>query len=369
MTRWRSDQPYNDLPLLPPATELETRTVLKQCIAARAALAELKQAAELIPNQGVLINTLPLLEAQASSEIENIVTTTDRLFQFQNANEYADPATREALRYSSALLEGFQTLQQHPLNTRTAEQVCTRIKGTDMQMRRVPGTALANQATGEVIYTPPAGEELLRIQLANWERYLHEARDVDPLIRMAAGHYQFEAIHPFTDGNGRTGRVLNSLFLIQEDLLTLPILYLSRYIIKNKAEYYRLLLDVTRNQAWEPWIVYLLQGIEDTARWTTAKIAAIRSLSGLTIEHVKQSAPKIYSRELVDLIFDLPYCRIQNLVEKNIAGRQAASRYLKQLVEIGVLEERTVGREKLFIHPKLMQLLTRDSNIIFPYSA
>ncbi|MBX9636114.1 protein adenylyltransferase Fic [Nitrosomonas sp.] len=369
MTSWRPDQPYNDLPLLPPAIELETRTVLKQCIAARTALAELKQAAELIPNQGVLINTLPLLEAQASSEIENIVTTTDRLFQFQSANEYADPATREALRYSNALLEGFQTLQQHPLNTRTAEQVCTRIKGTDMQVRCVPGTALANQATGEVIYTPPVGEDLLRTQLANWERHLHEARDVDPLIRMAAGHYQFEAIHPFTDGNGRTGRVLNSLFLIQEDLLTLPILYLSRYIIKNKTEYYRLLLDVTRNQAWESWIVYLLQGIEDTARWTTAKIAAIRSLSGLTIDHVKQAAPKIYSRELVDLIFDLPYCRIQNLVEKNIAGRQAASRYLKQLVDIGVLEERAVGREKLFIHPKLMQLLTRDSNIILPYSS
>jgi Fic family protein len=367
MIAWRPDQPYNDLPLLPPIAELETRTVLKQCIAARTALAELKQAAELIPNQGVLINALPLLEAQASSEIENIFTTTDRLFQFQSANEYADPATREALRSSSALLEGFQALKQHPLNTRTAEQVCTRIKGMDMQVRRVPGTALANQATGEAIYTPPAGEDLLRTKLANWERYLHEAREIDPLIRMAIGHYQFEAIHPFTDGNGRTGRVLNSLFLIQEDLLTLPILYLSRYIIKNKTEYYRLLLDVTRNQAWEPWIVYFLRGIEDTAHWTIAKIAAIRALSALTITHVKQAAPKIYSRELVDLVFDLPYCRIQNLVEKNIAGRQAASRYLKQLVEIGVLEERTVGREKLFIHPKLMHLLTRDDNTMTPY--
>ena len=367
MIAWRLDQPYNDLPLLPPAAELETRTVLKQCIAARAALAELKQAAEMIPNQGVLISALPLLEAQASSEIENIVTTTDRLFQFQSANEYADPATREALRYSSALLEGFQALKQHPLNTRTAEQVCTRIKGVDMQVRRVPGTALANQATGEVIYTPPAGEDLLRSKLANWERYLHEACEIDPLIRMAAGHYQFEAIHPFTDGNGRTGRVLNSLYLIQQDLLTLPILYLSRYIIKNKTEYYRLLLDVTRDQAWEPWIIFLLHGIEDTARWTIAKIAAIRTLSGFTIDYVKQEAPKIYSRELVDLIFDLPYCRIQNLVEKNIAGRQAASRYLKQLVDIGVLEERTIGREKLFIHLKLMHLLTRDDNTVTPY--
>lgn len=367
MTDWRADQPYNDLPPLPPAAELETRPVLKQCIAARAALAELKQAAELIPNQGVLINALPLLEAQASSEIENIVTTTDRLFQSQSTGEQADPATREALRHSSALLEGYRALKQTPLNTRTAEQVCSRIKGIEMQVRRVPGTALAHQASGEVIYTPPVGEDLLRTKLSNWERYLHEERDIDPLIRMAVGHYQFEAIHPFTDGNGRTGRILNSLFLIQEDLLTLPILYLSRYLIKNKSEYYRLLLDVTRSQAWEPWIIYLLVGIEDTARWTTTKISAIRNLSALTITHVRQAAPKIYSRELVDLIFDLPYCRIQNLVERDIAGRQAASRYLKQLVEIGVLEERTVGRDKLFIHPKLMHLLTRDDNEVTAY--
>ena len=367
MTTWRPDQPYQELPLLPPTAEVETRRVLKQCITARAALAELKQAAELIPNQGVLINALPLLEAQASSEIENIITTSDRLFQYQNAGEQADPATREALRYSSALLEGFALLKQTPLNTRTAEQVCTRIKGAEMRVRRIPGTTLTNQATGEVIYTPPVGEDLLRSKLANWELFMHEAREIDPLVRMAVGHYQFEAIHPFTDGNGRTGRVLNSLFLIQEDLLTLPILYLSRHMMKSKDEYYRLLLNVTRNEAWEPWILYVLTGVEDTARWTTAKIAASRDLSALTAAYVKQAAPKIYSRELVDLIFDLPYCRIQNLVEKNIAGRQAASRYLKQLVDIGVLEERAVGREKLFIHPKLLQLLTRDSNTVARY--
>ena len=348
--------------------ELETRLVLKQCIPARAALAELKQAAELIPNQGMLINTLPLLEAQASSEIENIVTTTDKLFQFQNIDERADPVTREALRHSSALLEGFRALKQHPLNTRTAEQVCTRIKGIRMQVRRIPGTALASGRSGTVIYTPPVGEDLLRTKLANWERFLHEARDVDPLIRMAVGHYQFEAIHPFTDGNGRTGRVLNSLYLIQEGLLTLPILYLSRYIIANKADYYRLLIGVTREQAWEAWVLYILKGVEETAAWTTAKIAAIRSLQAMTVEHVKSAAPKIYSHELVDLIFELPYCRIQNVIDRNIARRQAASRYLKQLREIGVLEEVTVGREKLFIHPKLMRLLTRDSNRIAPYS-
>lgn len=365
---WRPDEPYNALPLLPPAQELETKLVLKQCIPARAALAELKQAAELIPNQGMLINTLPLLEAQASSEIENIVTTTDKLFQFQNLGERADPATREALRHSSALLEGYAALKRHPLNTRTAEQVCTRIKGIQMQVRRIPGTALARGRDGTVIYTPPAGEALLRTKLANWERFLHEAVDIDPLVRMAVGHYQFEAIHPFSDGNGRTGRVLNTLFLIQEGLLTLPILYLSRYIIASKSDYYRLLLGVTREQAWEPWILYVLKGVEETSNWTTAKIAAIRALQATTIEYVRKAAPKIYSRELVDLIFELPYCRIQNVVQKGLAGRQAASRYLKQLSEIGVLEEVTVGREKLFIHPKLVQLLTRDGNRVTPYA-
>ncbi|HEY4971651.1 MAG TPA: Fic family protein [Steroidobacteraceae bacterium] len=348
--------------------DLETKRVLKLCIPARAALAALKQAAELIPNQGMLINTLPLLEAQASSEIENIVTTTDKLFQFQNIGERADPATREALRHSTALLEGYRALKRHPLNTRTAEQVCTRIKGIQMQVRRIPGTALASGRDGTVIYTPPVGEDLLRTKLSNWERFLHEAQDVDPLVRMAVGHYQFEAIHPFSDGNGRTGRVLNSLFLIQEGLLLLPILYLSRYIIANKADYYRLLLDVTRAQAWEPWILYVLKGVEETATWTTEKIAAIRFLQAITVEHVRKAAPKIYSHELMDLIFELPYCRIQNVVGKEIAGRQAASRYLKQLVEIEVLKEVAVGREKLFIHPKLVQLLTRDSNRITPYS-
>ena len=366
---WRPDRPYNALPTLPPATEIETRAVLKQCITARAALAELKQAAELSPNQAVLINTLPLLEARASSEIENIVTTTDKLFQHLHNEAQADPATKEALRYSHALFEGVKALEQYPLSTRTAEQICTRIKGIEMGVRRTPGTALANDATGEIIYTPPEGESLLRDLLANWERFLHNETSLDPLIRMAIGHYQFEAIHPFTDGNGRTGRVVNSLFLIQENLLTLPILYLSRYIIQNKPDYYRLLLQVTREGAWEPWLLYLIKGVEETAIWTTAKIAAIRKLAEHTTEHVRAKLPKIYSHELVNLIFALPYCRIGSLTEAGIAKRQTASQYLKQLVEIGVLVERAVSKEKLFIHPKLMQLLTRDSNHFTPYKS
>jgi cell filamentation protein, protein adenylyltransferase len=360
-TPWRSDAAYNQLPILPPAVELESKAILKQCITARAALAELKQAAELIPNQGMLINTLPLLEARASSEIENIVTTTDRLFKYRQADDRADPMTKEALRYSYALLEGYRALAKCPLNTGTAEQVCSKIKGVEMRVRQGPGTALANEQSGEIIYIPPVGENLLQNLLTNWEKFLHDETDLDPLIRMAVGHYQFEAIHPFTDGNGRTGRVLNSLFLIQEDLLTLPILYLSRYIIKHKKDYYRLLMQVTCESAWEAWILYVLKAVEETSNWTKQKIAAIRQLLTHTTEYVREKQPKIYSRELVDLIFEMPYCRIADVIEAGLARRQAASRHLKALVEIGVLQEMQLGREKIFIHPKLMHLLTHDN--------
>ena len=363
---WRPDRPFNALPLLPPKVELETRTILKQCIGARAALAELKQAGDMIPNPSMLINTLPLLEAQASSEIENIVTTTDRLFQFRDMDDAADGATKEALRYSRALLEGFDSLKKRPLATRTAEEICSRIKGRPMRVRTVPGTALARQS-GEIVYTPPEGEDLLRSLLADWERFLHDATELDPLIRLAVAHYQFEAIHPFTDGNGRTGRVLNSLFLISEGLLTLPILYLSRYIIRHKAEYYRLLRHVIQTDEWEEWVLFMLRGVEETARWTGARIASLRRLQTLTTDHVRKAAPKIYSHELLNVIFELPYCRIQNVTAKGIAVRQTASVYLKELVKIGVLEEKTVGREKLFIHSKLMSLLTRETNEVEAY--
>lgn len=364
---WRPERPYAKLPRLPPSVEIETRTVLKLCVRARAALAELKQAVELLPNSAMLINTLPLLEAQASSEIEHVVTTTDRLFRHLSAEKSADPVTKEALRYRHALLDGFNSLRDRPLSTRTAEIVCTRIQGHTMTVRGVPGTRLADRATGEVIYTPPEGEPLLRDLLANWERFLHGAEDLDPLVRMAVAHYQFEAIHPFTDGNGRTGRVLNSLFIVEQRLLSLPILYLSRYIVAHRQRYYGLLLAVTRDRAWEPWLLYLLGGVEETALWTTAKIAAIRELAAETTVFVRRELPNIYSRELVDLLFEQPYCRISNLVEAGIVGRQAASRYLKALASIGVLEERAAGREKLFLHPRLLALLTRDTNVFSHY--
>lgn len=358
---WDPARPYNELPLLPPAGELETTQVLKFCIEARAALAELKQAAELIPNQAILINTLPLLEAQSSSEIENIVTTTDRLFQHRATDDHADPATKEALRYSQALLEGYRSLAACPLTTRTAEQICSQIKGREMKVRKVPGTKLAKQG-GEVVYTPPEGEPLLRDLLSNWEKFMHQETRFDPLVRLAVGHYQFEAIHPFTDGNGRTGRILNSLFLIGEGLLTLPILYLSRYIIQHHEDYYRLLREVTRDANWQDWIIYVVRGVEETSKWTTEKIKSIRTLAEHTAEYIRSREPRVYSYELVNVIFERPYCRIQDLVDANISERRAASRYLKTLVGLGVLQEYPAGREKLFIHPKFLKLLTKDSN-------
>lgn len=368
---WHPQQAFNSIPLLPPPTEaMESVAVLKACITARAALAELKKTGELLPNQGLLINLLPLLEAKDSTEIENIVTTSDKLFQYAQAASLADAATKEALRYRTALYNGFTELSRKPLCTNTAVKICSTIKGVDMDIRKVPGTTLMNQSTGQVIYTPPAGETHLRNLLANWEKFLHQDQDgIDPLIKMAVSHYQFEAIHPFTDGNGRTGRVLNTLYLIEQKLLTLPILYLSRYILQHRADYYRLLTQVTSDQNWEAWIIYMLDAVEQTSRWTTAKIAAVRELIEHTSAYIQQQLPKIYSYELVQVIFEQPYCRISNLTEKQIAKRQTASVYLKQLVEIGVLNEIQAGKEKLFVHPKLIQLMTADNNTFSHYSA
>ena len=365
---WQAEQPFDTMPPLPPSGDvLEGIEILKACIPARAALAELKQAGELLPNQGLLINLIPLLEAKDSSEIENIVTTTDKLFQYAQEDSSADNATREALRYRTALYEGFMQLSKRPLNTNTAVEVCSTIKSVEMEIRKVPGTVLSNQATGEIIYTPPVGEQVLRDLLSNWEQFLHAEDDIDPLIKMAVSHYQFEAIHPFTDGNGRTGRVLNILYLIEQNLLTLPILYLSRYIVQNKQDYYRLLLSVTRDGDWQPWIIYMLNAVEQTAKWTNNKIAAVRELIEPTTLFVKEQLPKIYSHELVQVIFEQPYCRINNLVESDIAKRQTASVYLKQLCDIGVLTEVTAGKEKLFVHPKLITLMTTDNNNFLPY--
>lgn len=361
---------YNNLPSLPPPLDVESKAVLKRCVTARAAIAELRRAGELIPDQSVLVNTIPLLEAKDSSEIENIVTTNDALFrEASQAEDGGDPAAKEALRYRSALYSGYQSLKSRPLTSRTAIEICSEIKGVEMDVRKTPGTQLKNSFTGEVIYTPPEGADRLREMLSNWERFANAEDDLDPLVRMAILHYQFEAIHPFLDGNGRTGRILNILVLIQAGLLDIPTLYLSRHIVRSKGDYYRLLQGVTLRGEWEPWILYILTGVETTATWTNTRIRAIRDLMLHTTDHMRSAAPKIYSRELIEAIFAQPYVRIQHLIDARVAERHAASRYLKQLADIGVLHEEKRGRDKLFVHRKYMQLLGSDEHTFELYPA
>jgi Fic family protein len=363
-------KPYNTLPPLPPAQEIETRAVLRKCVSASRALATLRQAAALIPNQDVLINTIPLREAKDSSAIENIVTTNDKLFRFASVDpEKADPATKETLRYRSALLGGFRDIRRRPLTTNTAVEICRTIKNVELDIRRTPGTVLRNQTTGQIIYTPPEGEAVLRSKMANWERFLHEAVEIDVLIRMAIGHYQFEAIHPFPDGNGRTGRVINILYLIEQDLLDLPILYLSRYINERRSDYYRLLLQVTKEGAWEEWVLFMLSAVEEMSVWTVDKIRAIKSLMDETVRHVSKSTPNLYSRELIEVVFTQPYCRIGNLVAAGIGTRNTAAKYLRELAAAGILGARKEGREQLYINSRFLDLLMSDEKEVRPLSS
>lgn len=356
---WNPETPYNTLPILPPKLErVETRNVLKACISARAAIAELKTAGKLIPDQALLINILPMLEAKDSSRIENIVTTSDHLFQYADRSDGADPATKEALRYRTALYDGYTHLEDYPLCTNTAIAICTKLRAVQTDIRKTPGTVLRDQ-NNNVVYTPPVGEDIIRNLLANWERFIHADDDLDPLVKMAIAHYQFECIHPFSDGNGRTGRILNILYLIQSELLSLPILYLSRFILERRNDYYTLLRRVTEEGDWEAWILFMLEAVESTSRWTTDKITVIRALMAETTEYVREKLPKIYTHELIQAIFAQPYCRIDNLVERAVAKRQTASVYLKQLVNIGVLEEMSVGREKLYINTRLLRELSQ----------
>lgn len=362
------EKPYNELPLLPPDADIETKAILKKCIDARSSMAALKQAGDLIPSQLVLINTIPLLEAQMSSEIENIVTTTDKLFQYVNSNsEEVDVATKETLCYRQALAKGCKLIKDKPICTRLAVELCSVIKNREMEIRKIPGTALSNSVTSKTVYTPPVGESVIREKMSNWERFINEQTEIDPLIRMAVMHYQFEAIHPFSDGNGRTGRLLNILYMVQEGILDIPVLYLSKYIINHKTRYYSLLRKVTETGDWENWILFMLDAIDETARWTTEKIKAIKMLMDHTCEFARSNLDKAYTKEMVELLFVQPYCRINNVIEAGLAKRQTASDRLKKYVAAGILREVKAGREVLFIHLKFIELLTSDENSFVPY--
>jgi len=357
---WRADQPYNALPALPPAVAIETVPVLKRVIAARAAVAALDQAALRMPNPAVLLNAISILEAQASSEIENIVTTTDELFRFaQDESDLAAPETKETLRYRTALFAGLDSIRSRPLSVTTATEVCSIVQGREMDVRKLPGTIIANPATRRAIYTPPQGEVVVREKLANWADFIHTSDEIDPLVRMAVAHYQFEAIHPFADGNGRTGRILNILMMVDAGLLASPILYLSRFIIAHKDDYYRLLLDVTRDAAWEPWVLFILTAVESTATTTLAKIDAIQTLQATVREQVRATSAGANS-DLLDVLFEQPYSRIANVIERCGVSRPTAAKWLNELVAVGVLHDVKVGRERLFINYGFLDILTRD---------
>lgn len=354
--------PYNALPPLPPQVDLESKTVLKNCIGAHRALASLKSAGKLIPNQDILINSIPLREAQDSSGIENIVTTGDKLYKAAVLPPGAaiDPQTKEVLRYRTALRRGYDQLKQQPLSMELLRQVCEVLLDHEVRFRQSPGTQLGNRAMGVVVYTPPDGGNILLEKLNRLGDYIRTPDDgqLDPLVRMALIHYEFEAIHPFEDGNGRTGRIMNILYLIEQGLLDIPVLYLSHYIIEHKLDYYRLLREVTENQEWEPWILFMLTAVEETSIKTNDRIHAIRDLFDKTVATCRTNLPKkYYSRELVELIFVQSYCKVQFVVDAGIAQRQTAAEYLQAMEDIGILKSEKSGREKLFRHPALLNIL------------
>lgn len=358
---WKAEAPYNELPPLPPSAPLQTPAILKATIKARAALAELDRLAGKLPNPGILVRTLPLMEARCSSQIENIVTTDDMLFQrADQPDDSTLPEIREASRHAEALLEAYHGLKKLPVCSRLAQQVCSRIKDQPMSVRKLPGTVIASRR--QVMYTPPVGEAVIRGLLANWEAYLHSEDDTDPLIRMAVAHYQFEAIHPFTDGNGRTGRILNSLYLTEAGLLEQPILYLSRYILANRSDYYRLLNAVTSHEAWEDWVVYILQGVAEVATWTAGKVREIHALVDTTQKLIAKKCPDLPLDDMMRAIFEQPYCRIRHLVVTGVAKRETASIYLVKLAKAGVLTEIKQGRDKLFLNHRLVALLTNPTD-------
>ena len=357
------EKPFNKLPFIPPKRDLiETYAILRQESRSAVALAELKGYAKTLPNQSILINAIVLKEAKASSEIENIITTHDSLYKAMTASSVKpDQATKEVLLYREALLHGFQFIgEKEYLNINGIVQIQAILEGNTAGIRKLPGTALKNQQTDQIIYTPPDDPDVINGLLKNFEEYLNNDSmdELSDLIKLAVQHYQFESIHPFYDGNGRTGRIINVLHLILKKKLEVPILFLSGFIIKNKSEYYRLLQGVRSDNNWEAWILYMLKGIEETSVETIETINRINTAFYHDIELIKKEAPSIYTKELVELLYENPYSKIEFLDRKGIAKRKAAGKYLQILRELGLLDMVTVGKENVFVNKELFRILS-----------
>lgn len=349
----------HNLKLLPPQIELETKMVLKQLARSHRTLAELKGFADMIPNKNILINAVTINEAKDSSEIENIVTTHDELFKVMSGESYKNPAAKEVVNYRSALWHGYKLVKEKGfLATNMIIEIQQLIESNRAGIRKLPGTVLRNEVTGEVIYTPPTGEQEILSLLSNLEKYINNDYDnIDPLVKLAVIHYQFESIHPFYDGNGRTGRIINVLYLVLKELLDSPILYLSKFIIRNKSAYYKLLQEVTTKGNWEEWILFILQGIEETAEETLILVKEINTLLENTAEQIKEALPKIYSRELVDLIFYEFYTKISYIQDGLNVSRKTASTYLSSLEDTGFLVSEKIGRERIYLNKGLFQIV------------
>ena len=357
------ETPYRILDKLPPDRDkIETIKILRETNKAAAALAELKGVANTIPNQSMLINAIVLQEAKGSSEIENIITTQDELYKALTVNKanYSSQI-KEVVNYRKAIFQGFDLIKKQGfLRVNDIIDIQNELIGNNGGIRSTPGTVLKNDTTGEVVYTPPQEKIEIENLLSNFIEYFNkENNEISPLITLAVLHHQFESIHPFYDGNGRTGRILNILYLILNDLIDIPILYLSSYIIDNKQDYYRLLNQTNRLGEWEEWILFMLKAVEITSVQTIQKINTIRGLLDQTIERVKTDASKIYKKELVELLFEQPYSKIEFVVNQLGVERKAASRYLKELEKIGILESQKVGRETLYINIELIEILKK----------
>lgn len=350
---------------LPVPQDLETKAVLKKLAQAHRALAELKGIITSIPNQSILLETLTLREARESSAIENIISTFDEVYQSNLfSNIFASPAAKEVHQYAAALKKGFQLVKQHQLLTNNhILQIQEVVEQNRAGFRKLPGTKLMNDKKGKVVYTPPQDIDTIISLMNNLETFINDdtMMDADPLVKMAIIHHQFESIHPFYDGNGRTGRIINILYLVQKGLLHLPVLYLSQYIIKNKSDYYRLLQVVRDEGNWEEWILFMLDGIEKTATASVTLISSIKELMQYYKQQIRNNHSKLYSQDLLNNLFKYPYTKIEFLQNDLQISRSTAIRYLDTLVKAGYLTKHKVGRDNFFLNAKLLGLLTANS--------
>jgi len=350
------------LPTLPleQVEQWESRAVLKKAAEAHRYLAELKGVAATIPNEEILINTLTLQEARHSSEIENIITTQDDLYRAVVADEASiSPETKEVQDYATALRAAFRSVRQSRLiRLNDILLIQETLERNRAGLRKLPGTALKNQATGEVVYEPPQSADDIEKLMGNLVEYINndDLCEADPLVKMAIIHHQFESIHPFYDGNGRTGRIINMLYLVVKDLLGLPVLYLSRYLIQTKADYYQQLQSVRDTGNWEPWLLYMLEGVSQTAQQTIELIGQIRELMQHTKHRMRDECRKIYRQELLNNLFNHPYTKIEFVMEDLAVSRITATKYLDELVSIGLLDKTKVGRSNYYINSALMAL-------------